>query len=57
MRQLLGEVDISKNAGQAPDEPVPFNAKGRFDRLVRVACGHTAFSAKAAGETSPPTLG
>ncbi len=57
MRQLLGEVDISNHAGQAPDEPGPFNAKGRFDRLVRVACGHTAFSAKAAGETSPPTLG
>jgi hypothetical protein len=32
--------------------PVPLNAKGRFDRLVRFACGHTAFSAKAAGETT-----
>jgi hypothetical protein len=28
-------------------------------RLVRLACGHTAFSAKAAGETTacPPKLG
>ena len=58
LRQLLGTVDIPHDAGQARDEPGPFNAKGRLDclmgfRLVRVACGHTAFSAKAAGETSP----
>ena len=52
LRQLLGKVDIPHQAGQARDEPGPFNAKGRFDRLVRLACGHTAFSAKAAGETS-----
>ena len=53
LRQLLGKVDIPHHAGQARDEPGPFNAKGRFcDRLVRLACGHTAFSAKAAGETS-----
>ena len=52
MRELLGEVDIPHDAGQARDEPGPFNTKGRFDRLVRLACGHTAFSAKAAGETS-----
>ncbi len=49
LRQLLGKVDIPHHAGQARDEPGPFNAKGRFDRLVRLACGHTAFSAKAAG--------
>ena len=56
LRQLLGKVDIPHHAGQARDEPGPFNAKGRFDccRLVRLACGHTAFSAKAAGETSQP---
>jgi len=52
LRQLLGKVDIPYHAGQAGDEPRPFNAKGPFDRLVRLACGHTAFSAKAAGWTS-----
>ena len=57
LRQLLGKIDIPHHAGQARDEPGPFNAKGRLYclmrfRLVRVACGHTAFSAKAAGETS-----
>jgi hypothetical protein len=52
LRRLLGKVDIPHHAGQARDEPGPFNAKGRFDRLVRFACGHTVFSAKAAGETS-----
>ena len=50
--QLLGKVDIPHHAGQARDEPGPFNAKGRFDRLVRLACGHSPFSARAAGETS-----
>ena len=54
LRQFLGQVDIAHHAGQARDEPGPFNAKGRFDRLVRLACGHAAFSAKAAGETSRP---
>jgi hypothetical protein len=43
LRQLLGKVDIPHHAGQARDEPGPFNAKGRFDRLVRFACGHTVF--------------
>jgi hypothetical protein len=47
LRQLLGKVDIPHHAGQARDEPGPFNAKGRFDHLVRLACGHTSFSAKA----------
>ena len=62
LRQLLGTVDIPHHAGQARDEPGPFNAKGRFDclafPLMRLACGHTALSAKAAGETSPaaPTV-
>jgi hypothetical protein len=50
--ELLGEIDTPHHARQAGDEPGPFDAKGRFDRLVRLACGHTAFSAKAAGETS-----
>ena len=52
LRQLLGTIDIPDDAGQARNEPGPFNAKGRFDRLVRFPCGHTAFSAKAAGQTS-----
>ena len=48
LRQLLGQVDISHHAGEARDEPRPFNAKGRFYcsisfRLVRLARGHTAF--------------
>ena len=52
LRQFLGEVDIAHHAGQTRDEPGPLDAKGRFDRLVRLACGHTAFSARAAGEAS-----
>ena len=57
LRQLLGKIDTPHHAGQARDEPGPFDAKGRLYclmsfRLVRLACGHTAFSAKAAGETS-----
>jgi hypothetical protein len=52
LRRIVGKVDIPHHAGQARDEPGPFSAKGRFDRLVRLACGHTAFLAKAAGETS-----
>ena len=55
LRQLLGTIDGPHDAGQARDEPGPLNAKGRFDRLVRFACGHTAFSAKAAGETTQAT--
>ena len=59
LRQILGKVDIPHHAGQARDEPGPFNAKGRLYclmsfRLVRFACGHTALLAKAAGETSQP---
>ena len=47
LRQLLGTIDIPHDAGQARDEPGPFDAKGRLYclmsfRLVRVACGHTA---------------
>src|SRR5262249_21761201 len=56
LRQLLGQIDTPHHAGQTRDEPGPFNAKRRFDRLVRLACGHTAFSAKAAGETSGAEL-
>ena len=52
LRQLLGTVDIAHQPGQARDEPGPLDAKGRLDRLVRLARGHPAFSARAAGETS-----
>jgi hypothetical protein len=38
------------HAGQARDEPGPFSAKGRFDRLVRLARSPTL--AKVLGETS-----
>ena len=31
-----------QHAGQARDEPGIFDAKGRVDRLVRLACGHAA---------------
>src|SRR4051812_49263771 len=48
----IGRVERDRVAAVAGCKPRPFNAKGRFDRLVRLACGHTAFSAKAAGETS-----
>src|SRR6185503_6338145 len=65
LRQFLGTIDIPHDAGQARDEPGPFDPKRRLYcsisfRLVRLACGHTAFSAKAAGETNrlaPPKLG
>ena len=30
----LGKVDIPHHASQARDEPGPFDAKDRFDRLV-----------------------
>ena len=58
LRQFLGKVDIAHDAGQARDEPGPFNAKDRFDRLMRLACGHAALSAKAISEASrpPPTV-
>ena len=47
LRRLLGTIDIPHDAGQVRDEPGPFNAKGRFDRPMRLACGHTSFSTKA----------
>ena len=46
LRQFLCKVDIAHDAGQTRDEPGPFNAKSRFDRLVRLACSHAALSAK-----------
>jgi hypothetical protein len=52
LRQFLCKVDIAHEAGQTRDEPGPFNAKNRFDRLVRLACRHAALSAKATRETS-----
>src|SRR5215213_1513354 len=57
LRQFFGNIDIPYEAGQARDEPGPFDAKGHLYwsmdfRLVHVPCGHTAFSANAAGETS-----
>jgi len=52
LRQLLGEVDIAGQAGEARDEPRPFNAEGRLDCAMDFGSGHTAFSAKGGGETS-----
>ena len=53
LRQLLGKIDIPHHAGQARDEPGPFNAKGRLYCLMRLPCAHTAFSSKAAGRDKP----
>ena len=52
LRQFLCKVDIAHDAGQTRDEPGPFNAEDRFDRLVRLACSHAALSAKAIREAS-----
>ena len=43
LRQLLGTIDISHDAGQARDQPGPFDAKGRFYGLMRFPRAHTAF--------------
>ena len=58
LRQFLCKVEIAYDPGEARDEPRPFNAENRFDRPMRLACGHAALSAKAISEASrpPPTV-
>jgi hypothetical protein len=52
LRQVLCKVDIAHDAGQTSDEPGPFNAENRVDRLVHLACGCAALSATAMREAS-----
>ena len=54
LRKFLGKVDIAHDAGEARDEPCPFNAKSSFDRPVRLAYSHAALSAKAIRQASGP---
>ena len=50
LRQFLCTVDAAHHAGQARDEPGPFDAKGRFDRPVRLARSRLVGQSRKAGK-------